>query len=156
MELKRATVPAHPDRPASPRALPLLPELMGHETVLIMLDEVRPRRVLARALDRFGYAVLQAPDTAQAQHIARLNQQIQVLLIDLITSEMTGAQLALWFRAEFPSMQVVVASTSLTDLHSLLGRSQQITLLAKPYTPLDVIRLFRRVLPPSPEKKPRS
>jgi len=131
-------------------------ELMGQETVLIMLDDGRSRRALSRALGQFGYMVLQAPDTAQAQRIARLNEQIQVLLIDLVTSEMSGGQLALWFRAEFPAMQVVVASSSLTDLHYLLGRSQQITLLAKPYAPLDVTRLFRRVLAPSPAKKPRS
>jgi hypothetical protein len=65
--------------------------------------------------------------------------------------------MALWLRAEFPATQVVVASASLIDLQYLLGYAQQIALLAKPYTPLEVTRLFRRMLAARPRNStPRS
>ncbi len=122
----------------------LLPR--GTETVLVVDDPLAPRGALANVLRQLGYQVLEAPDAVEARRLVETQGRIHLLLLDLSTPEPSDLQLALWFRAIYPETKVLVTSGSLWELNFQLGVSQQVALLAKPFTTLELAQMVRRVL----------
>ncbi|MFW6079806.1 MAG: PAS domain S-box protein [Gemmatimonadota bacterium] len=68
--------------------------LEGRETVLVVEDEASVRRVVRRALDRYGYTVLEAVDGEDALRIARERDgDLDLVLTDLVMPRMGGHEL---------------------------------------------------------------
>ena len=115
--------------------------------IVLVLDKAPMlRTVLAGIVRKLGYQVLETSDVVEAQHLADTYGRIHLLLLDLDTPETGDRQLIQWFRAAHPEIKVLVASSSLWELEFEIAGSQQITVLSKPFTPLELARLVRRVM----------
>jgi len=120
--------------------------LRGRETILVVGNTPVLRGALARVLRQYGYQVLEASDALEAQRLTEARRAIQLLLMDLSSPETHDFQTALWFRSTHPEIKVLVASDALWGVNLELGVSQQIAVLAKPFTPVELARMVRRVL----------
>src|SRR6185503_4197803 len=69
-------------------------DLSGNESVLVVEDEAPVRDVVCRALRARGYAVLEAQNGEDAIAVAtRFNAQIQLVVSDVVMTEMDGRAL---------------------------------------------------------------
>jgi two-component system cell cycle sensor histidine kinase/response regulator CckA len=131
--------------PASP---PRAEPLGGSETVLLVEDEAGVRNLACRALQRFGYHVLEAADGEAALQLARgTTGPIDLLLTDVVMPEMGGRELALYLSRERPATRVVYTSgyTDTAVLHDEI-RDAIVAFLPKPYTPEELAQKVREVL----------
>jgi PAS domain S-box-containing protein len=83
----------------------------GRETILLVEDEASVRGLVARFLERLGYAVLEASDGIEALEITdRLEGEIDLLLTDVVMPRLGGAELAERMLKRFPGMPVLFVS----------------------------------------------
>jgi hypothetical protein len=120
----------------------------GSETVLLVEDEPAVRQFARRALEASGYAVLVAPDGAEALSLAERHAgPIHVLLTDVVMPGMAGPELARRLAARRPSLRVLYCSGYTDDATVLEGvREAGTPFLQKPFAPEDLIRKLREVL----------
>jgi len=118
----------------------------GHETILVVEDNARLRRVVVRQLADLGYTIIEAEDAASAL-AAIPGAKIDLLLTDIV---MPGAlmvpDLAREALALAPGLKVLFTSgypqTRLTE-----GQGpEDIKLLSKPYRKQDLARALREAL----------
>jgi two-component system cell cycle sensor histidine kinase/response regulator CckA len=136
----QAPAPAPPPATETPRG--------GRETVLLVEDEVGVRNLARRALQRFGYRVLEAGNGEEALTLARhAAEPIDLLLTDVVMPEMGGRELALHLVRERPSTRVLYTS-GYTDTGVLQDeiRDAVVSFLPKPYTPQELAQKVREVL----------
>jgi CheY-like chemotaxis protein len=83
----------------------------GSETVLLVEDEEKVRRLITTILKQHGYRVLEAPDGEEA---LRLHKQcayrIDLLITDVVMPRMRGPELAERLRERHPDMNVLFIS----------------------------------------------
>ncbi len=149
-------LPQVPAPSATPTAAPVAPAQPtgGTETVLLVEDEPGVRNLARRALQRFGYTVLEAGDGDAALGVARgMADPIALLLTDIVMPGMSGRDLALQLARERPAMRVLYTS-GYPDTAGLTEEVEEaaVAYLSKPYTPEELARKVREVLdgPPSP------
>jgi CheY-like chemotaxis protein len=116
----------------------------GTETVLLVNDSPDMLATLAGILRGLGYHTLEASGSVEAQHLAGIEEKIDLLLTDFAIPGANGIELAMWFRALYPATKVLVTSASLWNLGHQVGHN--IVFLAKPFTSLELARMVRRVL----------
>jgi signal transduction histidine kinase/ActR/RegA family two-component response regulator len=86
---------------------------VGSETLLLVEDEETLRRILANALRRHGYTVLEAKSTEQALSASREYRGIIHLLVtDIVTAGQSGRELAEHMIADRPALKVLFLSGS--------------------------------------------
>jgi PAS domain S-box-containing protein len=132
--------PAEPVVPEPPGA--------GGETVLLVEDETGVRSLARRALQRFGYRVIEAGNGAEALMVARREpERIDLLLTDVVMPEMGGPELAQMLRRERPATRVLYTS-GYPDTAGLQEEVREATVayLPKPYTPEELAKKVREVL----------
>ena len=143
----RAEEPATPvdlTTPAPPRD--------GHETVLVVDDEVEVQSLLRTALGTWGYTVLGAATPSEALRLAEQHPgPIHLLLTDMVMPEMSGVVLARRLLALRPGMAAVYMS-GYADYPAETGGMR---FLQKPFTPDTVARTIREVLDSLPAVAPR-
>ncbi len=118
----------------------------GIRNVLVVADASGLRKALARVLRQCGYSVLEASGAWQVEQLTEHERPIDLVLMDLSAPENADLQLALWLRALHPETRVLIAADSLWEFNLEFGASQQIALLAKPYTQSELRRVVRRLL----------
>jgi CheY-like chemotaxis protein len=135
---------------AAPRPLTLrVPEqLNGSETVLLVEDEDTVRTVATAALERRGYRVLAAAGGEAALAIARaFNGPIALLVTDVVMPGLNGRQLADRITQLRPGLPVLYVSGYTEDAVLLKGLgSDDLTLLPKPFTSLELARRVRAAI----------
>jgi len=113
----------------------------GGELVLLVDDEAAVRAVLRRALEDFGYQVIDCGSGNEAiQAIRTSSVPIRVIVTDMMMPEMDGPTLVLALRAIAPDIPIV-GITGVADAASL-GKLQQLDLpamIAKPFTIGDLL-----------------
>ena len=113
----------------------------GGELVLLVDDEGAVRAVARRALEEFGYQVIDCGSGAEAiQAIRTSSVPIRVIVTDMMMPEMDGPTLVFALRAIAPDIPVV-GITGVADAASL-GKLQQLNLsamIAKPFTIGDLL-----------------
>ena len=131
--------------PPARRSLRSLPR--GHETVLLVDDEVGVRELVRDLLKRCGYTVIEATDVTDALALfARHREDIQLLVTDVVMPQMNGRQLAEQFVAERPGLKVLYMS-GYTDDQVLVQHAAAVpAFLQKPFTPDALARTVRAVL----------
>jgi PAS domain S-box-containing protein len=141
--LPRAEAPL--EGPSGHTPLPLPPR--GHETVLLVEDELPVRTSTRRLLQRHGYRVLEAAHGADALRLLRERPgEVAVVLTDLRMPEMGGRELVAHLRAAAPALPVVYVS-GYTDAEVPEGEPLDgVPLLLKPYEAEDLLRLLRACL----------
>jgi PAS domain S-box-containing protein len=140
---------------ASPRALSQDDELQeapltdGMETVLLADDEDDVRESLQRALERYGYRVLAAPDAETALAIGEdVESAIDVVVTDVVMPAMSGFELARRLRQRDPDVPIVFIS-GYPDEAILAGPSHALAFLPKPFAPPELAKTIRRALTPA-------
>lgn len=119
------TIPAVADRPL-PLPLPSFsPEVHGNGTILLVDDEEIIRVVAVAMLEHLGYTVITA--TCGREAIQKYRQQeddIDLILLDMIMPEMTGAQTFDQLKAINPEVRVLLVSGYSADGQAadILGR----------------------------------
>jgi two-component system cell cycle sensor histidine kinase/response regulator CckA len=120
--------------PLRPKPLEAIPS--GTETVLVVEDEESLRSLARTCLERNGYSVLDAPDTAAALELARNHPgRIHLLLTDVVMPGIGGLELAKRLVVLQPEIKVVFMSgytNDLVDEQGILDRDT--VLLEKPFT----------------------
>ena len=128
-----------------------LPEpARGHETILLVEDELAVRDLARDVLRAYGYTVLEAQDGREALLISeRYFGPIHLMLTDVVMPEMSGRELASQLAPLRPTMPVIYMS-GYTDAavvhHGVLDPGT--TFLQKPFTPDALARKLRQVLDP--------
>ena len=113
----------------------------GGELVLLVDDEAAVRAVARRALEEFGYQVIDCGSGAEAiQAIRTSSVPIRVVVTDMMMPEMDGPTLVPALRAMAPEIPIV-GITGVADAASL-GKLKQLNLpfiIAKPFTIGDLL-----------------
>jgi len=113
----------------------------GGELVLLVDDEAAVRAVARRALEEFGYQVIDCGSGAEAiQAIRTSSVPIRVIVTDMMMPEMDGPTLVPALRAMAPEIPIV-GITGVADAASL-GKLKQLNLpfiIAKPFTIGDLL-----------------
>jgi two-component system cell cycle sensor histidine kinase/response regulator CckA len=120
----------------------------GTETILVVEDEARVRKLICEVLVARGYHVLEALRGEQAIRIAAdHDRRIQLLLTDVVMPEMSGPRAVEQIRALQPGIKVLYMSgyTDEAILHHRILESGQ-AFLQKPFLPDTLARKVREVL----------
>ena len=142
------------DEPAEPATAPLATAEPAHgtETVLVVEDAASVRMVTRQVLERYGYAVLEAPNGDTALRLAAKHHgPIHLLLTDVVMPGLSGRQLAGQLAQLRPGLKVLYASGYADHAivhHGILESG--IAYLQKPFTPETLGRRVRQVLDSSP------
>ncbi len=117
-------------------AAPAAATLDGSETVLLVEDETFVRTLIKRTLEPRGYRVLEAASGEEALAIEKRHAgAIDLLLTDIIMTDVNGPTLAAHLRARRPAMKVLYV-TGFVDHAAvdLEGLSAGGAFLQKPFT----------------------
>ena len=119
---------------AGTRAVSVRPD--SGPVLLLVEDEASVRRVAARILRNAGYVVLEAYNGAHALLVAAEFQGcIAVLLTDVVMPEVSGVELADWYRSAFPAGAVIFMSGYTDDDLFRQGLTREhIRFVNKPFT----------------------
>jgi PAS domain S-box-containing protein len=131
-------------RPLAPSAPPASD---GTETVLVVEDEPRVRRLTVRCLRARGYTVLEAANGADAIRVAlRTGNTIDLIVSDVMMPGMSGTTLLREFSILAPRARALLTSGHADS--AVLDEAPELrhAFLAKPYTPERLARMVREVL----------
>ncbi|HTJ59026.1 MAG TPA: PAS domain S-box protein [Devosiaceae bacterium] len=122
----------------------------GHETILVVEDDPRVRRVAVARLTAAGYKVIEAATGAEA--LARLdaNHDLALLFTDMVMpGGMTGDELARLVRTLRPGIKVLFTSGYAEPV--VVGRElASASWLRKPYTAVELAVRLRELLDAKP------
>jgi PAS domain S-box-containing protein len=130
-----------------PAVAALEPE-RGHETILLVEDEVTLRELARLALEKQGYTVIEAADGAAAMQLSLSHKgAITLLLTDVIMPGMNGRELANQLAQRRREMKVLYMSGYTENAIGHNGTLDAgITLLQKPFTLSALAAKVREVL----------
>jgi len=145
---RTAPLQAEPAAAASTQAPRALVAVTPH-TVLVVDDDPAVRAVTTRMLERLGCAVLQAADGRAAIGLFQgYGDSIALILLDLTMPELDGEQVLSALQHDGSRTRVVVMSGY--TRHEAARRLSRFTIagfLQKPFTPDDLRRVLRGVIP---------
>jgi PAS domain S-box-containing protein len=120
----------------------------GHETILIVEDEVLILRVASAALSALGYDVLTATNALDAIALVEHRKDpVHLLVTDVVMPKMGGPDLAKHLVALRPDLKVLFSS-GYTE-NAIVDRGvldERVHFLQKPYTPSTLARRVREIL----------
>ncbi len=123
-------------------------KLRGHETILVVEDDVRVRDTAVRALHRFGYNVHTAVSGADALlMLDRKTVEPHLILTDIIMPNMNGDEFAQ--RAEqqgYAGPILFMSGYTESDRRSYTISLGGRPFLQKPFKPLELVSLVRDIL----------
>ncbi len=109
----------------------------GSETILVVEDEPRVRKLLARRLRNLGYRVIESENARSAKQLIESHTEVDLLFSDIVMpGEMNGYDLVHWAREKRPELKLLL-TTGADSEHVVSQRRQkaeQVALLRKPYT----------------------
>jgi two-component system, cell cycle sensor histidine kinase and response regulator CckA len=120
----------------------------GFETILLVEDETRVRKLILDVLQARGYHVLEATRGEEALRMARLHgSSIDMALVDVVMPEMSGPDLVRQIKPLCPKLHVLFMSgyTDEAILHHGIAESS-VAFLQKPFLPDVLARRVREVL----------
>ena len=144
-------------QPAQPAAAP--EEFRGGtETILVVEDEAPVRELVVAQLQQLGYTVLEAANSREAlSRVEGCSGRISLLITDIVMPEGSGLDLAGRVQADRPEIRVLYMSGySGKDLARRGLASQDINLLAKPFSAADLARSIRATLAGPAARESRS
>src|ERR1022692_1505641 len=122
--------------------------LRGSETILVLEDEARVRKLVCEVLAGRGYHVLEAVRGEEAIRMAKEHKgRIHLLLADVVMPEMSGPQALEQIRARYPNMKVLFMSGYTDEAmvhHGILDSG--VPFLQTPFLPETLARKVREVL----------
>ncbi len=124
----------------------------GVETILLAEDDQDVRMFASSALREFGYHVIEAVDGRDALEKFRTHaQDIKMMILDVIMPRLSGPDVYETIRVERPGMKVLFISGYTADYLHTKGVFEEGTyFLAKPMSPMELLRKIREILEVSP------
>jgi PAS domain S-box-containing protein len=124
------------------------PPVGGEETVLLVEDNAKLRKVAARQLTQLGYRVLEAEDAEAALHIVSGSDKIDLLFTDVVMpGSMDGYELARLVGRLRPRPEIILASGFPGGrVPGQPAGQPEFRLLSKPYNLDDLARAVRQAL----------
>ena len=118
----------------------------GHETVLVVDDEVSLLDLSEEILKSEGYKVLRAENAEQALEILS-REPVDVLLSDVVMPGMDGYELAMQVQSLYPSIKIQMIS-GFSDEHQkkLADNKLHTDRLSKPYSSAELLMKIRTLL----------
>ena len=95
-----------PKKPKEKRA----PNLHGSSTILVVDDEEMVLRMATKALEKYGYQTLIAPNGECAVEMVKENNSIDAVILDLAMPVMNGDEALALLKAVRPELPVIVSS----------------------------------------------
>jgi two-component system, cell cycle sensor histidine kinase and response regulator CckA len=141
-------LPRTEQRAESPTTSPLVPQVLGTETVLLVEDQGEVRRVTRNTLTRQGYTVLEAASGADALSLVEnYHGEIHLLLADVVMPGMSGRDLARQLLTHRPGLRVLYTSGYIEDAIALHGILEPgVAFIQKPFAPNALLQAIRDVL----------
>lgn len=120
----------------------------GTETILIAEDQQTSKDLARKVLERNGYRVIAASDGKQALRLFNENaNRIDLVFLDLVMPGMSGHEAFTKMREVKPSLKAVFTTGySVNAVESNVADCTGLTVIAKPYTSSDVLRVIRKAL----------
>jgi PAS domain S-box-containing protein len=120
----------------------------GHETILIVDDEARVRRLVGTILRARGYNVLESGDCSQAIEIARKHAgSIDLLIADLLLPDVNGIAMADRLTKVRPGVPVLwMSGYAGAEMICQASENQQCPFLQKPFTSHELASMVRQAL----------
>lgn len=118
------------------------------QTILLVEDEDRVRRVMSEVLRLAGYAVVEAEDAEGALgSAARRGQSLQLLVTDVVLPGRSGRELARDLQARIPGMKAILISGYGENVALMGGtRNANLRYLAKPFSATQLAEAVRALL----------
>ena len=139
----RFTEEGSPQKPAASVAQ----DLKGTETILLVDDDPRLRKMTATLLRGRGYTVLEAADGLEALETARHAQTLDLLLSDVMMPGVRGPELVRRIRALRPSIRAMLMSGYTADAVEHLGALESdVLFISKPFSAVDLAAKIRHAL----------
>jgi PAS domain S-box-containing protein len=119
----------------------------ARETVLVVEDDERVRRLTARRLKVIGYNVIEASDGIKALDVLNRSDRVDLVLTDLIMpGGLTGRDVAIKARAIRPGIKVMLTSGYAEELVNGDDlQREQLKVLRKPYRQADLAFALREI-----------
>jgi signal transduction histidine kinase len=119
----------------------------GTETILVVEDDARVRRIAVARLEDTGYRVIQAAAGAQALQLLAAHPEIRLLFTDIIMpGGMTGDELAKKARVARPDIKILFTSGYAEPSVAERELAAQGSWLKKPYTAWELAIRLRELL----------
>jgi len=120
----------------------------GTETVLLAEDDESVRNMVLELLQNFGYKVIVAVDGEDAvQKYRESREPVQLLLFDVIMPKKSGKEAYEEISEIEPAIKVIFASGYASDtVRQKALVSDNVMLISKPYIPLELLAMVRKVL----------
>jgi two-component system cell cycle sensor histidine kinase/response regulator CckA len=120
----------------------------GAETILLVEDQSRVRKLAKRSLSELGYRVLEAEDGATAMKVFEAQTAVDLLFSDIVMpGDMNGRTLARWALQRRPRVKVLLTTGfSEQEASKRSMANGDFPLLRKPYTEEKLARAVRAVL----------
>ncbi|MDS4029260.1 MAG: PAS domain S-box protein [Candidatus Contendobacter sp.] len=124
-----------PSFPLPPSRCPLA-SAGGAETILVVEDEARVRRLACRYLRDLGYSVLEAADVQEAVAVLETEPDIQMVFSDIVMpGDLNGYDLARWMAVHRPAVKCLL-TTGRYERASAVSTDDppSVPVLVKPYS----------------------
>jgi len=119
----------------------------GHETILVVEDDMLVRNYVLTQLHSLGYVTLDAGNATEALAIVRADHRFDLLFTDVIMPGLNGRQLANEMLKIRPELKVLFTSGYTENAIIHHGRLDEgVLLLAKPYRKSDMAIMIRKAL----------
>jgi PAS domain S-box-containing protein len=120
----------------------------GHETILVVEDDVMVRKYVITQIESLGYTTLDAANAAEALALIDANPTIDLLFTDVIMpGAMNGRLLADEAQRRRPALKILYTSGYTENAIVHHGRLDSgVLLLAKPYRKSELARMIRMAL----------
>jgi PAS domain S-box-containing protein len=120
----------------------------ARETILVVEDDERVRKLTIKRLKLIGYEVLEAGDGPTALEILRRGAAVDLVFTDLIMpGGLSGRQVAIRAREMKPGVKVLLTSGYAEELmHSDDLQREQLKVLRKPYQQAELVAALRDAL----------
>ncbi len=133
---------------ASQKTKETFPMRGGHETVLVVEDEVSLSKFIRITLESFGYTVVIAEDGEAAMtKFIENSQHIELVLLDMVLPKKNGKEIKAAIRKINPEMKILFMSGYTIDLlKSTEFTESQFDFIHKPFQSRDLLMKVREIL----------
>jgi len=123
----------------------------GSETILVVEDEPRVRRVTLRDLQKLGYRTLEAENGEMAKAIIDSVEHIDLVFSDVLMPGITdGQMLGVWIKKNHPNVGVILTSGFTKRKTETEEEGTNFPLIRKPYTIEALSKQIRETMHKSP------